>query len=307
LFSSAAGKSVAMKTGTMDLSESSRLDGVLAEAWRAYRRMFKRCREAPSSESIHQLRVLTRRLQALLDLVGATLAGVPTERFTALLKPSFKAAGRIRDVQLMRSQVSADSARYPGTKGFARELDRRKRRCRRKFARELRNTPLAELKAMVCDVRERLRKAEANPRWGRRVETSIRKSVDGAFASTVSALRAMDPADPESIHRVRITFKNFRYRCEAITSLNALPAEGGEDRLRAQQKRMGEIQDSRTMLVALDKFMRREPEEADRLRGFRDAVQRRHDRHVKAYLRRADELFGLWKPTRAKRSGRSGS
>jgi CHAD domain-containing protein len=298
---------VAMKTGTKDRWELSRLDDVFAGAWRAYRRMCKHCRKAPTSESIHQLRVLTRRLQASLDLLGPMLGDIPTGRFNTLLKPSFKAAGRIRDVQLMRLQVETDSKRCSGTKGFARELGRRERRCRRKFARELRNTRLAELKAMVRDVRERLQKAEAETRRGGRVEASIRKSVDGAFARTVSALRAMDPADPDSIHRVRIAFKNFRYMREAMAAVGSIPDGDQAAALRAQQKLMGGIQDSRTLLAAVEKYLRREPEEAGRLRRFHGVVQRRHDRQTKAYLRRADELFALWKPAVAKRSGRSGS
>ena len=79
-----------------------RLDRTFKSAWRSYRRAFKRCQKKLSRATVHQLRVETRRLLALVDLFDPLLAGEAADRtFPALqtavqnLRPIARCAGDV--------------------------------------------------------------------------------------------------------------------------------------------------------------------------------------------------------------------
>ncbi len=274
-----------------------RMERTFKSAWRSYRRAFKRCQEKLSRTTVHQLRLETRRLLALVDLFAPLLAGDAADRASRLFKPPFKISGRLRDAQVMLCDVERRLGRFPDAKGFKKELLRREKRLGRLLERKLRRTRLKPLKSRVDAVRKELR-AAVKPVEGRHhAWVRLLKGVDRAFANVVARRRRIAPAQPQAIHRTRIAFKKFRYMVEqARPLLSRLPA-GLPGQLHGHQRLMGDIQDCETLLAALDKFMRKEKSEARRLGKFRAAVKRDHALLVTRYLRRADEIYSFWNPS----------
>ena len=67
------------------------LEGTLDKRWRRYRKAFDRCRKEFSEDSVHQLRVETRRLLALLDLLDSLATGAELRDCRRALKRFFHA------------------------------------------------------------------------------------------------------------------------------------------------------------------------------------------------------------------------
>jgi CHAD domain-containing protein len=274
----------------------SRLDRTYKSAWRSYQRAFKRCRKKLSRATVHQLRVETRRLLALVDLFDPLLTGNAADRLSRCVKQSFKTSGRLRDTQVMLSDVEEQLGRFPAAKRFKKELLRRENRLSRQLERKLRRTRLKPLKHQMDALRKELRAAVKPPDERRRVWVRLLASVDRAFANVVARRRSIAQAEPRAVHRTRIAFKKFRYLVEQLRPLMPRLAGGSPGKLRCHQKLMGDIQDCETLLSELDKFMRKKKAETRSLRKFRAAVKRDHALLMARYLRRADDLFAFWHP-----------
>jgi CHAD domain-containing protein len=272
------------------------LDRTFKSAWRSYRRAFKRCRKKLSRATVHQLRTETRRLLALVDLFDPLLAGKAADRLSRRVKQAFKTSGRLRDTQVMLNDVEQQLGRFPAATRFKMELLRREKRLSRQLERKLRRIRLKPLKNQMDALRKEVRTAMKQPDERRRVRAGLLKSVDLAFANVVARRRSIAPAEPRAVHRTRVAFKKFRYLVEQLRPLIPRLASGLPDKLHGHQKLMGDIQDCRTLLAALNKFRRKEKAEARSLCKFRAVVKRDHALLMARYLRRADELFSFWKP-----------
>jgi len=275
----------------------SRLDRTCKAAWRSYRRAFKRCQKNLSKATVHQLRVETRRLLALVDLFDPLLAGEVADGLSRCVRQPFKASGRLRDTQVMLGDVARQLGRFPEAKRFRKELRRREKRLGRQLERRLRRTRLKPLKNRMDALRRELRAITRPPEKQGRVRARLLKSVDQAFANAVAQRRRIGRGEMPAVHRTRIAFKKFRYMAEQLRPLLPRWTGGLPGKLRNYQKLMGDIQDCETLLAALAKFMRKEKTEARRLRKFCAAVKSDRARGMARYLREADELLSFWKPS----------
>ena len=275
---------------------AARLDRTFKSAWRSYRRAFKRCQQKLSRATVHQLRVETRRLLALVDLFDPLLAADAADKGSRLFKQPFKTSGRLRDAQVMLGDVEQRLRRFPEAKRFKKELLRREKNLGWQLERKLRRTRLKPLKNRMDALRKELRAAVKPAEGWHRARVRLLKGMDRAFANVVARRRSIVPTEPHATHRTRIAFKKFRYMVEQLRPLLSRLPGGSPRKLRDYQRLMGDIQDCETLLAALDKFMGEEKPEARRLRKFRTAVKRDHARLVARYLRRADELFSFWNP-----------
>ena len=273
---------------------AARLDRAFKSAWHSYRRAFKRCQKKLSRTTVHQLRVETRRLLALVDLFDPLLAGEAPVKISLSFKPPFKISGRLRDTQVMLGNVEQRRGRFPETKRFQKELLRREKRLRRQLERKLGRTRLKPLKNRMDALRKELRAGVQQAEGRHCAWVNLLKGVDRAFANAVARRRSITPTKPQAVHRTRVAFKKFRYMVEQLRSLVPRASGGSPGKLRGYQKLMGDIQDCETLLTALDKFVRDEKSEARRLRKFRAAVKRDHARLLARYLQRADELLSFW-------------
>jgi CHAD domain-containing protein len=273
---------------------AARLDRAFKSAWRSYRRAFKRCQKKVSWTAVHQLRVETRRLLALVDLFEPLAAGQAADELSRRAIQPFKTSGRLRDTQVLLCDVERRLRRFPDAKRFKRELLRREKRLARQLERKLRHTRLKPLKSRMDALRKELRAGVKPAEACHRARVCLLKGVDRAFANVVARRQSITPAEPRTVHCTRIAFKKFRYMVEQLRPLLSRLPGGSPRKLRDYQKLMGDIQDCETLLAALGKFMREEKSEARRLRRFCAAVERDHARLMARYLRRADELFAFW-------------
>ena len=272
-----------------------RLDRTFKSAWRSYRRVFKRCQRKLSRATVHQLRVETRRLLALVDLFEPLAASQAVDELSRRAIQPFKTSGRLRDTQVLLCDVERRLLRFPDGKRFKRELLRREKRLARQLERELRQTRLKPLKSRMDALRKELRAGVKPAEACHRARVRLLKGVDLAFANVVARRKSITPIKPRTVHRTRVAFKKFRYMLEQLRPLLSRHPGGSPRKLRDYQKLMGDIQDCETLLAALGKFMREEKSEARRLRRFCAAVEHDHARLMARYLRRANELFSYWK------------
>jgi CHAD domain-containing protein len=202
-----------------------------------FRKRLRACRQRCSRESIHELRVVTRRLVVWSDWIAALEPRVSPPKARKRLKALLHGLSRIRDCQVHQTLLGTVPKRL---KTVAREiqqwlraeelvLSRRVRhRCRSAAGWFCRDIP-QRMKSLV-PLAVALRSLSASRKW-------IRRLVDRAFR------RAPGHGEvrPHAWHRWRVALKRLRF---AVESVGLCPGDLWEPhRLKRVLNPLGEVQD----------------------------------------------------------------
>jgi CHAD domain-containing protein len=278
------------------------LERSLDERWRKYRKAFDRCHRKFSEDSVHQLRVETRRLLALLDLLDALVGGKELSALRRVLKGFFDSFARLRDTQVQLSFVVKHRRRFSATVPFGDALARRENRLVKKLGKQLQRTGQKRTKRLASALRRRLDAALIGAGLRARGPAIILRHVDAAFARVAGLRRRIDPVQVETIHRTRVAFKKFRYLVELLQPLLPGVSRRQLSAMHAYQNLMGKIQDLEILQGTLDKYLGKASEVVPSLESFRQEIARQHAALVAHYLARADQLLEFWPAPAPKRA-----
>ena len=270
------------------------LGAALPMQWRRYRKRLRRCQQKFSQAAVHDSRVETRRLLATLELLAAFIPARELKKPRRALKKHLDAFNHLRDTQVQLGAVAPVRRAFPAAQKFHAWLHKRETR----FIREARQ---AVKQIKTRRVGKSIAAFEGELRYQRQCTAPARSFIIAqgairlAFARVVRLSRRVNAADTKTIHRTRIAFKRFRYMVDALSPL--LPAVTDKQRqaMRDYQSMMGEIQDMKVLLAALDKFIEAEENEPATQR-LRAEFGRRRGQLVHRYVKAAHKLRLFWPP-----------
>jgi CHAD domain-containing protein len=258
---------------------------------RQYRKALKRCRKLFSEESVHQLRVETRRLLAMLDILELLFHAPCLTEVRQHLRKLFKNSARLRDTQVQQQFLREKQDDFPELAPLIQALVRREKRLMRRLKRKIQERALPELDRSMAALKKDVRRLMAEGRIEERHWTVIWGGIDRAFRHAVELRRQLRAENPAAIHRLRIAFKKFRYRVESLAPLLPRMSARRLQAMHAYQTQMGEIQDAETLRRALDKLEKK----ADVLPvRFREALTIHEADLIGAFLETADRLLAYW-------------
>jgi CHAD domain-containing protein len=268
----------------------------LKARWRDYRTELKRCQKKSSEAAVHDLRVATRRLISMLDLLHQLHPDDDLRQTRRKLKKTLDRFSPLRDVQVQRLAIEPLLPAFPELQDFSDHLAKRERKLVKRLAAKVQAVKTGNMAKVVQATAEQWQAMREAPALQRQRRQEAMAAVDAAFHRVVERQAAIDPSDPATIHRMRVAFKKFRYTIEALAPiLKVSPA-----RLKAMhsfQGRMGDIQDSEVLLASVRTFARKKSEGLDT--GQSEACQelsRRRTALIEAFLPTADTVFTFWKP-----------
>jgi len=208
-------------------------------------------------EELHQARVATRRLRAVLRAARPLLDPAWTESLRAELSGLGGALGPVRDLDVLLERL----------RGEIEQLEGPERRAAGRFLEllgeerdEARAAMLAAMSSRrYAELLTRLEAAATAPR-AREADVSVRDIAAGEFRKLRRAVRALPPDPPdEDLHAVRIRGKRARYAAELAEGAVGKPARRFVQDAKRFQDVVGEHQDS---VVA-----------EERIRGLLDRVR----------------------------------
>ncbi len=205
-----------------------------------------------SEEAIHDLRVSIRRLLAWVDVWEGLVGPAPELRYVrASLKRLLSPLGKLRDAHVKRDGIrklvpAGDDPSYLYAVLVASDVLRWEREGRRL----LREKWPARIRIAVP---ERGAEREA----GGDVAGGARRLLAGS-AREVARHRedALDPGNPEALHRMRLAFKKHRYAWELFAPLFPDAGDAVAKRLQAFQTLLGTIHDCDVVLAEARSFMK---------------------------------------------------
>ncbi len=272
------------------------LERTFCKQWRRYRKAFKDCQHDFSENSVHELRVETRRLLALVALFHALWWDERLAEIERRLKRLFKSFSRLRDTHVQLIFVQETQERFPELARFQKALAKRELRLTRRLGRRVGKFPARRLRKLARAVQkscQRRRKACSSHRgdWSR-----LLRHINEAFMSVIELRDQVDPQDSATIHQVRVAFKKFRYLVELLQPLLPRVTVRQIEAMHDYQSMMGEVQDIETLQEALDKFVLRKKSRLGKYLNFRDYLRKRRTALVRSYLHQADGLARFWPP-----------
>lgn len=266
--------------------KANQLIVALDERWKKYRAELKTCQREFSEESVHDLRVATRRLLAVLEVLRSVAPHPRVKKARRLLKDQLDALDDLRDTQVMLVEVSEVAAELPELKPFQEHLFKREKRLLREARKSIRGLKTAGLKERLAKSRAALEENFT----GRKVTASLLAAVDQGFARAQQAYREIDAADSASIHRFRVTFKKFRYMVEIVQPVLKGYPEIQLKLMHDYQSRMGDVQDAEVFLRALTEFA-----PAQEFQATIKVFETKRAELIGHFMEGRDELHAFWR------------
>jgi CHAD domain-containing protein len=251
----------------------------------------KRCRAEFSEETVHDLRIAARRLLAFDELLRIINPHPRLKKLRRALKDQLDSLNDLRDTQVMLAEISERLASLPEFAPLQKFLQKRENRLLKAAESEISAFKTGDITRRIVKIRADL----AESAQGNACTANLLAAGDEAYITVSQRKGRIDPAQPASIHRVRVAFKKFRYMLEILQPiLPGLPAAQFKA-MHAYQAKMGEIQDAEVLLRTLADFAaKHKTYDPQPVRRF---YEQRHAESINAYLAVMHEFDTFWRAT----------
>lgn len=217
---------------------------------RRYHKRLERCQGRFSETAVHDLRIETRRLLAMLDLLRALHFDAAVRKPRKALKRRLDAFDALRDTHVCIALLKPLRRALPELRVLDSRWRRHERELIARLRRRINTTKQARLQKRLKQIEATLRDTavSASRQSGR---TLALRALGEAYARVLALRQRIRPHRPATIHRTRIAFKRLRYLSELLQPM--LPGLTREHlkRMRDFQALMGTIQDLEVLLGAV--------------------------------------------------------
>lgn len=269
---------------------ASHLAESVRKARRRYCKRLARCQEKFSEKGIHDLRIETRRILALLDLLGALHFDAPLRKVRKTFKKRLDAFDDLRDTHVQRVLLKPLWPKFPEAQELKKHLCKCEKRLECEMSRGIQKTKSGRLNRHLKQIQKSLCDCAKNPPSGR--STGVAQTLSGgAFRRVVLLRRQIQRNKPATIHRMRVAFKRFRYTAELLQPF--LPNMTAERlaRMKNFQTAAGGIQDLAVLLARLEKDAKNKEITAECVKKLRGELLRRERRAINSFMDRIGELM----------------
>jgi CHAD domain-containing protein len=258
--------------------------------WDRYRKRLKTCRHDISEDAVHELRIATRRLLSLIELINTLAPQRPLNKLRKLLKSQLDGFDELRDTQVMLLEIGNTVSILPELTPFLQHLEQREQRLLLQTEAFIETLTIGKLKRKLKKARGRCKR----PLGQYDANVAVLAAIDKVYAIAFSRYQAIDPEQLSSIHHLRIAVKKLRYMLTSVQAMIPGLPDDHQKQLQTYLTRMGDIQNSAVLLQMLDAFF---PDGIPQtiLRHF----QQQQNDLIAAFMAHREEIFGFWRKNSA--------
>ena len=219
------------------------------------RKAWKKARHGLDEDSIHRLRVASRRMASSLLLVESVLVEERSSSARRRIKRLMKKLGLLRDIQVQISIVkkwkqTEDVQRFADSLGRAERQE--KRRIRDYLSRHRKQEILQELRDFEKDAARRLKRIPQAT-----MKARMQRVLSAQRMDLEAARKAMVPSDLSSLHAARRSARNLRYCLEAAGAIVGPAPRSELQRLRRDQTQLGNKRDRQLLESKFQEWKRK--------------------------------------------------
>jgi CHAD domain-containing protein len=261
----------------------------LETRWENYRSELKSCRSEFTEDAVHDLRVATRRILALIQLLNSVSPSSRLKKMGRAFKDQLDEFDDLRDTQVILGELSTILQELPQLDDFERHLRSHEEQMFKDLHKDLKQRDTSEIADWIRRTRDAL---EEETSYG--LKAQILDAVDDSFLDVRQRLGWVDLARSATIHRVRVVFKAFRYMVEIVHPLVRGFPPAILKQMDEYQTLMGNIQDAEVFARTLADFAVSAPF------PDQDAVQQYYEKRrteaISAFANAMDQLHAFWRP-----------
>jgi CHAD domain-containing protein len=272
------------------------LDAGIRKSRRRYHKRLERCQKKFSEEAVHELRVETRRILALLDLIAVLGLANPVKKPARSFKKRLDVFDDLRDTQVQLRHLKQLWPRFPEAHPLKTILQRREKKlvaelaCEIKATKDTRlNRRLKDIEKCLCDCADGESRASA-------VHLAI-TALRETFHRVLALRRQVRAAEPATIHRMRVSFKRFRYVTELLQPLVPGLTAARIERMKKYQVAAGEIQDLEVLLARLARIVGDRKLSPVAVRNLRSELLQQKREAIDSFMARIDDLRKFQTPS----------
>lgn len=268
---------------------AAHLAASVCDARHRYRKCLARCQKKFSEKAVHNLRIETRRILALIDLLATLHVEGPLKKLRKTFKKRLDAFDDLRDTHVQQVLLKPLWKDFPE----AHTLKKHLRKCEKKLvdglSGEIQTMKSRKLNRQLKEMEQALAESAKHPPVGRSTPMA-QMLLGGAFRRVMVLRRLIRKNQPATIHRTRVAFKRFRYTAELLQPF--LPQATPEllARMKQFQSAAGDIQDLSVLLSRLDKDVQRGELHANSVKKLRAELSRLERSAIDAFMERLGEL-----------------
>ena len=276
------------------------LGASLRTQFKCYRKKLKRCQKRFSEKAVHDSRIETRRLLALLTLLASFLPAARLKKIEAALKRHLDTFDDLRDTQVQLPKVRKLVGAFAAAQPFRQYLCKRRDRLTRRTRRAIKRIKTKSLARWMSACQQEVNAVCARSELTRAAALPLR-SLERAYLRTRHLHGRIDPRDPPTIHCTRVAFKKFRYMVETLADYFPTADRRYLEALHQYQTLMGDIQDAEVLRRSFEKYLLKQRLAAEPARRFRQELVRRRQALIEKFLKGSGQLLRFWPPGKGAR------
>jgi CHAD domain-containing protein len=279
---------------------SEALIDALDVRWKKFRKNLKTLCEGVTTRAVHDERTASRRLLSALGVVEPLVGRRLVRKVEGDLKRMLGALGPLRDVhiELARTRRLGGDPRVPP---FRRYLEREERDLEKKALRRSRRLPAERMRGQVRRIKRRVRRLGRSGGGTTGPTLGLLRAIDQDFSRVLEMRRALDPANPESLHRLRIALKKYRYSVEALEPVLRGFGRSDLEELHELQTRLGDLHDLEMMSASFRDFLRKyERAPVPHLVPLQRRILDQHHEELRTALLTVDRILDFWQRWKGK-------
>lgn len=248
-----------------------------------------RCHDNPNMNTVHDLRVSIRRYLSAIEVISLLVKeSIFPKSFRKALKRLLDSYDELRDLDVLISDLSAVADIFTDQSLFLLALRANEKQLREHGVTQITNTQIADINTRIIKTQKRVTKKI------RHISSKkVFKTIDAVYQECLRLTLSIEKTDPDTIHRLRIAFKKFRYVMEFFsTNLEDHPS-GMFVKMRSFQTTLGSVQDASVLIDRMDHFEKKVPG-AVRPEERLFAVNRLETR-INAFLVKLPNLNTFWR------------
>lgn len=261
--------------------------------WRLYRKRLKACRKQHTEDAVHKLRIATRRLLALVDLLRQLAPQAGLRKLRNSLKNQLDGFDELRDTQVMRLEIETRVGQLPELTEFMHHLHIEEQRLLMQSPVFIASLPSGKLRRKLSKAIRACRQQQD----GDELADRIAAALDSLYQTALARFHAADPAQLATLHKLRIALKKLRYSIMLAEPLLPPLPEDHLTRMQRHLTRLGDIQNAAVLTDHLKHFGNDESAANYYTQHLRDLITdyQTHQGEITAFWRASPEQIFPWR------------
>lgn len=274
----------------MRVSKTADLSEYFLSVCHEYIAKLKIVRDSSDENAIHDLRVATRRLTAMVRTCEEIFPEKETRLFIKKTRRLMKCMGDVRDSQLKLAEVEKMRKVFRQLAPLLEDLQKEKKRSEKTLIKMAERYKLSVMRKLLFNMGGQIDDYGMHHEKGWiSLKSKLEHRIERLYGEFVQKSKQLEPVSPDSLHALRIQAKKTRYLLEMWPVVYGIEPVA-LDALKKMQTTLGDVQDCSTLIADMDDFLKRKWMHKESIGPIRNELQQKM---LKMCWQVPDELASL--------------